>query len=62
MKVKLRTPNELFYDEFDIDPKDFIMTQEFDTDVFGSYRGMTVAMDTESYKKIKDENKDTTER
>jgi hypothetical protein len=62
MKVKLRTPNELFYDEFDIDPKDFIMTQEFDTDVFGSYRGMTVAMDVESYKKIKNENKDTTER
>ena len=62
MKVKLRTPNELFYDEFDIDPKDFIVTQEFDTDVFGSYRGMIVAMDTESYNKIKDENKDTTER
>ena len=62
MKVKLRTPNELFYDEFDIDPKEFIVTQEFDTDVFGTYRGMTVAMNTESYKKIKDENKDTTER
>ena len=53
MKVKLRMPNELFYDEFDIDPKDFIMTQEFDTDVFCSYRGMTVAMDIESYNRIK---------
>jgi hypothetical protein len=62
MKVKLRMPNELFYDDFDIKPKDFIMTQEFDVDVFGSYRGMTVAMDIESYKKIKNENKDTTER
>ena len=62
MIVKLRMPNELFYDDFDIDPKDFIMTQEFDTDVFGSYRGMTVAMDTKSYNKIKDENKNTTER
>jgi hypothetical protein len=58
MKVKLRTPNEIFYDEFDIDPKEFIVTQEFDRDVFGTYRGMTVAMDVESYEKIKD----TTER
>ncbi len=62
MIVKLRTPNEMFYDEFDIDPKEFKVTEEFDTDVFGKYRGMTVAMDIESYNKIKNENKDTTER
>jgi hypothetical protein len=62
MKVKLRTPNELFADEFDIDPKDFVVDSVFEKEVFGKYKGMTVAMNIESYNKIKNENKDTTER
>ena len=62
MKVKLRTANELFWDDFDIEPKDFIVESEFKDQVFGDYKGVTVAMDIESYNKIKDESKDTTER
>jgi hypothetical protein len=55
MKVKLRTPNELFYDEVEIDPKDFEPTGPvFDDEGFGKYRKMTVAMDIESYNKIKE--------
>jgi hypothetical protein len=55
MKVKLRTPNELFYDEFDIDPSHFEPKNFFDNEVFGLYRGMLVAMEIESYNKIKNE-------
>jgi hypothetical protein len=62
MKVKLRMPNELFYDEFDIEPNDFKVDKVFDDQVFGYYRKMYVSMDIESYNKIKDENKNTTER
>ena len=47
MKVKLRMPNELFFEGFDIDPKHFVVDSKFDDQVFGKYRGMTVAMDIE---------------
>ena len=62
MKVRLRTPHELFFDEFDIDPKGFTVESEFEDQVFGKYKGLAVAMDRESYDKINDENKDTTKR
>lgn len=52
MKVKLRTPNEMSYSEFDLDPNEFIVKQIFNTEVFGRYQGMTVSIDIESYKKI----------
>tara|TARA_R110000751_G_scaffold44629_3_gene102005 strand:- start:368 stop:535 length:168 start_codon:yes stop_codon:yes gene_type:complete len=54
MKVKLRMPNELFFEGFDIDPKHFVVDSKFDDQVFGKYRGMTVAMDIESYNRIKE--------
>jgi hypothetical protein len=62
MKVNLRTPNELFWDEYDIDPKDFIVESEFEDQVFGTWREVTVAMDIESYNKIKHETKNITKR
>ena len=64
MKVKLRTPNELFWDEYDIEPKDFIVETEsiFEDQVFGKWKKYYVAMDIESYNKIKDEDKNITKR
>jgi len=62
MKVKLRTPHELFYDEFDINQNEFIVESVFKDQVFGKYQGLAVSMDIESYNKIKNENKDSTER
>ena len=54
MKVKLRFPNDMFFDEVNIEPKDFKPNQEFDKEVFGDYLGVHVSMDIESYNKIKD--------
>jgi hypothetical protein len=55
VKVKMRTPNELFYDDVNIDPEGWKTGEVFEDEVFGWYLGMYVAIDKESYKKIENE-------
>ncbi len=55
MKVKMRMPNELFYDEVEIEPNHFKPETFFDNEVFGKYRGVYVAMEIGSFNKIKNE-------
>lgn len=52
MKVKLRMPNESFFDEVVIDPKNFKSTSVFNDEVFGWYKDTFVSMCIESYNKI----------
>lgn len=52
MKVKVRMPNELFYDEIEIEPKDFEPQSFFDNEVFGLCKGMFVAMEIGSYNEL----------
>ena len=43
-KVLMRFPNESFFIEFDINMGDFTPEKEFETEVFGWYKGVYVSI------------------
>lgn len=43
-KAKIRFPNESQWDEFSIDMDNFLSVREFDSEVFGWYKGIYISI------------------
>jgi hypothetical protein len=43
-KAKIKLPNESYWDELAINMDDFIISREFEYEVFGWYKGMYVSI------------------